>query len=150
MSDNWSTPDNIFEQLHDEFGFNLDVCASDWNHKCANYYTIADDALSRDWDGVIWMNPPYSQCGIWMKKAHEESQKGATIVCLIPGRTETVWFHDYCLDAEVRFVKGRIHFTDEEGKTGRPRFSNIVVIMRPVMFDSGVRQVTQAAGSKIN
>ena len=150
MGDNWSTPDLLFEKLHDEFQFNLDACASEWNHKCQNYYTEKDDSLTRDWEGMVWMNPPYSKCGMWIKKAWEECQKGSTIVCLIPARIETNWFHDYCIEYEIRFIKGRVHFSDEDEKTGRPRFGNILVIMRPIVFDSGNRSVIQPAGLKIN
>jgi len=150
MTDNWSTPDPFFQKLHKEFQFNLDVCASDWNHKCDNYFTEQDNALEKDWSGSVWCNPPYSNCGIWMKKAHEESQKGAFVVCLIPARVETNWFHDYCIPHEIRFVKGRIHFTDENNRSGRPRFGCVLVIMRPLKYDAGIRSVIQPEGLKTN
>ena len=150
MGDNWSTPDRLFEQIHDEFQFNLDVCASVWNHKCVNYYTEMDNSLTLDWPGVFWMNPPYSQCGAWIEKAFSEVEKGSTGVCLIPARVETNWFHDYCLPHEIRFVKGRIHFEDEDGKSGRPRFGCVLVIMRPIVHNSIIRSVIQPAGLKIN
>lgn len=150
MGDNWSTPDPLYNQFNDEFHFNLDACASDWNHKCANYYTEQDNALTKDWEGVVWMNPPFSKCGIWVRKAYEQCQKGSTIACLIPARTETNYFHDCCIGHEIRYVKGRIHFEDEKGKTGRPRFSNVLVIMRPIVYDSGKRSVIQPSGLKIN
>jgi site-specific DNA-methyltransferase (adenine-specific) len=150
MGDNWSTPDLLFDQLHEEFKFNLDACASDWNYKCYNYFGEKDDAFSKTWGGVVWMNPPYSNCGTWVKKAFEECQKGSTIVCLIPGRVETNWFHDYCVPHEIRFVRGRIHFGDENGKTGRPRLGCVLVIMRPFKYDSGTRSVIQPKGLKIN
>ena len=150
MGDIWSTPDRLFDQLNKEFKFNLDACASGWNHKCANYFTEQDDALTKDWEGVIWMNPPYSNCGTWIKKAHEECQKGSVIVCLIPARVETNWFHDFCIPHEIRFVKGRIHFSDENGSSGRPRFGCVLVIMRPIVYNSGTRSVIQPEGLKIN
>lgn len=150
MGDNWATPKELFQQLHDEFQFNLDACASDWNHKCDNYYTEQDNSLVLDWPGVFWMNPPYSQCGSWIKKAFEECSKGSTGVCLIPARVETNWFHDYCIPHEIRFVKGRIHFEDEDGKSGRPRFGCVLIIMRPFEYDSGIRSVIQPVGLEIN
>ena len=128
----WKTPDEIWVPLNEEFGFDLDVCAADWNHQCENYYTIKDDSLSKKWAGTAWMNPPYGrEIEKFVKKAYQESLRGSTVVCLIPSRAETKWFHDYCLKGEVRFIKGRIHFTHENGHTGRPRFGNIVVIFRP-------------------
>ena len=51
-SDEWSTPDNIFNELNNEFGFNLDVCATDINHKCERYFTQAEDGLKNSWGGV--------------------------------------------------------------------------------------------------
>jgi phage N-6-adenine-methyltransferase len=136
MNDNWSTPIELFNELHEEFGFNLDACASDWNHKCENYFTEEDNALKQDWYpfGSVWMNPPYSgnQLSAWVKKAHEESLKGGYIVGLVPVRTETGYFQNYCLKyAELRFIRGRVHFTDENGKSGRPRFGSVIIIFRP-------------------
>lgn len=78
------------------------------------------------------MNPPYGRdTGRWIRKAFEESRRGATVVCLVPARTETAWWHDYCLKGEIRFIRGRLWFTDHMGKTGRPRFGSAVVIFRP-------------------
>jgi phage N-6-adenine-methyltransferase len=133
-NNDWSTPQNIFDELDKEFRFDIDACASFWNTKCSDYYDISDDALLIDWvpGKTYWMNPPYGrEIGKWIEKAYIESRRGSTIVCLIPARTETKWFHSYCLESEIRFVKGRIHFSDRYGKTGRPRFSSIIVIMRP-------------------
>ena len=150
MGDNWSTPDWLFNQIHKEFQFNLDACASEWNYKCDCYFDEQDNAFTKDGHGVVWMNPPYSACGAWIKKAFEECQKGSTIVCLVPARVETNWFHDFCIPHEIRYVKGRIHFEDENGKSGRPRFGCILVIMRPFEYDSGKRSVTQPEGLRIN
>lgn len=106
-TDNWSTPDEIFVPLHEEFGFTLDVCALPENAKCATYYTKEDDALVQDWTGVCWMNPPYGNAlKKWIKKAYDEAQKGAVVVCLLPVRTNTRYWHDYCFKGEVRFIRG--------------------------------------------
>lgn len=130
MNNEWSTPQHFFDELNKEFNFDRDVCADSWNHKCAIYYNKAVDGLSKRWEGVCWMNPPYGELGKWIRKAYEESLKGSTVVCLVPARTETNYFHDYCLKGEVRFVRGRIHFTDITGKTGRPRFGSLIVIFK--------------------
>lgn len=132
MNNRWSTPQEFYSKLNDEFKFELDICAEPWNHKCKDYFTPEDDGLSQDWSGkTCWMNPPYGrELKHWVEKAFNESQKGATVVSLVPSRTETAWFQDYCLKGEVRFVRGRIYFTDVDGKTGRPRFGSAVVIFR--------------------
>ncbi|MCK5611325.1 adenine methyltransferase [Candidatus Pacearchaeota archaeon] len=147
----WSTPQNIFDQLNKEFNFDIDICASHWNYKCQKHFTVHDDALTKNWIGTVWMNPPYGrEIGKWAKKAFEESQKGSTVVCLIPARTETKWFHDYLIGGEVRFVKGRIHFSTADGKSGRPRFSSIVVILRPEPFTHACKQIIQDLPNKTN
>ena len=108
----WETPQNIFNKLDNEFNFTLDVCALAETAKCKKYYTPETDGLKQGWNGTCWMNPPYGrQIGEWLKKAYEESLKGNTIVCLIPSRTDTKYWHDYCMKAsEIRFVKGRLKF----------------------------------------
>ena len=108
----WETPQNIFNKLDNEFNFTLDVCALAETAKCKKYYTPDTDGLKQEWNGTCWMNPPYGrQIGEWLKKAYEDSLKGNTIVCLIPSRTDTKYWHDYCMKAsEIRFVKGRLKF----------------------------------------
>lgn len=152
-NNSWSTPQNIFDTLDKEFKFDVDACASFWNAKCSVFYSKNVDALSIDWvpGKIYWMNPPYGrEIGKWIKKAHEESKRGSIVVCLIPARTETKWFHEYCLDAEIRFVKGRIHFSDRTGKTGRPRFSSIIVIMYPKGIGIHNKQFIQNIANKTN
>ena len=51
-SDEWETPQDVFESLNSEFDFNLDPCATEQNHKCLLYYTKDDDGLSKNWGGV--------------------------------------------------------------------------------------------------
>src|SRR5690242_11748450 len=85
----WATPQDFFERLNDEFHFDIDVCANDENAKCAQYYTEIENGLLQKWKGTVWMNPPYGrEIAEWIKKAYESSQEGATVVCLIPARTD--------------------------------------------------------------
>ena len=89
----WETPRELFHRLDREFSFSLDVCASRANHKCARYFSQGRDGLRRAWAGVCWMNPPYGRLiGSWVKKAREESLKRASVVCLLPARTDTAWW----------------------------------------------------------
>lgn len=126
-SNEWETPQELFDNLDDEFHFTLDPCATKENHKCKKYYTKKDDGLSKSWAGeVVFMNPPYGReiCK-WVQKAHDEATH-ATIVCLIPARTDTSYWHDFIFDkAEVRFMRGRIKFGNS--KQGAP-FPSAVVI----------------------
>lgn len=98
--DDWETPLELFNQLDAIYHFDLDVCALPHNAKCDKYYTPDDDGLSKPWEGTCWMNPPYGrQIGRWMEKAYKSSLVGATVVCLVPSRTDTAWWHDYAMRA---------------------------------------------------
>lgn len=122
----WETPDDLFDKLNNEFGFDLDVCALPHNSKCDHYYTPEIDGLSQSWNGVCWMNPPYGrEIGKWMHKAYQESLAGSTVVCLVPARTDTSWWHDYAMKGSIRFLRGRIRF--KGGKSNAPFPSAIVV-----------------------
>jgi len=112
-SDEWETPQDFFDKLDKEFRFTLDPCATHENAKCKKYYTKKENGLYQSWAGeTVFMNPPYGrEVGKWVKKAYYSSLKPNTIVvCLIPSRTDTRWFHDYCLKGEIRFIKGRLKF----------------------------------------
>jgi phage N-6-adenine-methyltransferase len=132
-TDEWATPGDFFAMLDREFGFTLDVCATAENAKCDRYFTRADDGLSQQWEGVCWMNPPYGRSiGDWVRKAYEASLRGATVVCLIPSRTDTGYWHDYVMRAaEVRLVRGRLHFEGEKNKGHNAPFPCAVVVFRP-------------------
>lgn len=112
----YSTPIKLFEPLQKEFNIELDVCASKANHKCDTYYTKEDDALTKDWLGNCWINPPFSRdLNKWVRKALNESKKhGGTKVCLIPLRANTKWFGEVVKDAEVRFIIGEVNFNGAE------------------------------------
>lgn len=51
-SDEWATPQDFFDEMNNEFDFDLDVCATDENHKCDEYFTKEQDGLSKNWGGV--------------------------------------------------------------------------------------------------
>ena len=130
-SEEWGTPQKLFNRLNQEFNFTLDICASKENAKCHKYYTKEENALKKEWGGIIWMNPPYGrQIGNWVKKAKEAArQEKATVVCLLPARTDTAWWHDYVMKAnEIRLIRGRLKFGD--GKGSAPFPSAIVVFKK--------------------
>jgi len=107
----WETPKEFFEKIDSRYHFDIDVCATKDNAKCSRYFTADEDGLSQEWRGVCWMNPPYGKSiGQWMRKAYESSQAGATVVCLVPARTDTAWWHDYAMRGEVTFIRGRLKF----------------------------------------
>lgn len=126
----WETPQDLFDVLDAEFGFDLDVCATPQVAKCARYFTPADDGLAQEWSGVCWMNPPYGdEIPRWVAKAADAGRRGATVVCLVPARVDTGWWWDHCRYGEVRFLRGRLRFGGAQ--TGAPFPSAVVIFGRP-------------------
>ena len=120
-SNEWETPPEFFAKLNAEFNFDLDVAATDENHLCDTYFTINNSALDKNWSEYgkrAWMNPPYGRdMPKFVKYAYEQSQNGIIIVCLIPARTDTKVFYDYCRKGEIRFITGRLTFKNREFPT---------------------------------
>lgn len=120
-SDEWSTPSDLFAELDAIFHFDLDACASPANAKCDRYFTREQDALRQTWCGTVWMNPPYGRkIAAFMRKAFEASLLGATVVCLVPARTDTAWWHRYARQGQVIFLRGRLRFGGAESSAPFP------------------------------
>jgi phage N-6-adenine-methyltransferase len=149
-SDEWSTPQELFDALHAEFNFTLDAAASSANAKCPLWFgpemgTPFNDALRIDWWigyrpdlEAVWLNPPYSKCREFIAKAALEARRGVKVVCLVPSRTDTRWWHEHVWDAdkhqprpgvEIRFIKGRLKFGNSENSAP---FPSVVIVFRPV------------------
>ena len=119
--DNWSTPENVYNKLNLRFNFNFDPCPL--------HGSVGFDGLSCDWGSRTFCNPPYSNLKAWLKKGYEESLKGNTVVFLIPSRTDTIAWHEYCMKAdEIIFCKGRLKFGNS--KNSAPFPSAIIVFNR--------------------
>lgn len=127
----YETPPKLYAELEREFNFDLDPCATDENHKAPHYFTVEQDGLSMDWRNYrsVFMNPPYGRMiSWWVRKAYETAQGGnTTVVCLVPARTDTKWWHDYCMKGEIRFIRGRLKFS--QMKHNAP-FPSAIVIFR--------------------
>jgi phage N-6-adenine-methyltransferase len=114
----WPTPQDLFDRLMEEFQFEIDIAAALENTKCKLFWSKEQDALRQDWKLRGWLNPPYgdgkgNRLQDWVRKAWEDARKysGSLTVMLIPARTNTKWFHKYCMTAaEVRFIEGRPKF----------------------------------------
>ncbi len=125
----WSTPPAFFEKLEQQYGpFTLDPCATAENAKCERFFTKDDDGLTKSWEGeTVFMNPPYGRAvGHWMEKAYMESTKhNATVICLVPARTDTGWWHRFAMKGDITFIRGRLRF----GGTKHPApFPSAVVV----------------------
>ncbi|MCR6086841.1 phage N-6-adenine-methyltransferase [Staphylococcus aureus] len=132
-SNEWSTPQKLFDELDKEFNFTLDPCSTHENAKCSKHFTIEENGLEQDWSkDIVFMNPPYGR-GIrhWIEKAYKESNKGATVVCLIPARTDTTYWHDFIFGKadDIRFLRGRLKFGNS--KNSAP-FPSAIVLYRGV------------------
>ena len=141
-SDEWETPQDLFDALHAEFHFTLDAAASHENHKLPQYYTEDTDGLSQDWGGErVFCNPPYGskETGLWTEKCWREAQKPNTLcVLLIPARTDRESFHKYIYrqrNVEIRFLPGRLYFELNGKKIGRSPFPAMVCIFRSKEVD---------------
>mgnify|MGYP001030497106 CR=1 FL=1 len=99
----WRTPKALYQALDAEFAFDDDPCPIG-----------GTDGLKREWGQCVYMNPPYGhEITPWVKRAYEHSLTGAVVVCLLPSRTDTRWWHEYVMKArEIRFIRGRLHFND--------------------------------------
>ena len=142
----WCTPPDFFAELDREFGFTLDPAATSKSAKCSQFYTPDDDGLKQDWGGnTVFCNPPYGRAIYdWVRKCYEESRKPSTVVVmLIPARTDTSYFHDFIFHGkadEVRFLRGRLKFTDEDGNTkGAAPFPSAVIVWRSPDMVKSVR-----------
>lgn len=125
-TDLWSTPQELYDKYNALYKFELDVCATAENAKCDQYFTPECNGLAQPWKGRCWMNPPYGRTiGSWMEKAWRSSNEGALVVCLVPARTDTAWWHDFAIKGKVEFLRGRIKFGGH--KNSAPFPSAVVV-----------------------
>ena len=138
-TDSWATPPAFFRELDEEFHFNLDPCADEFNHKCDRYFTVKEDGLLQDWGGSsVYVNPPYGrEIGKWVEKAYRTNQEhGNIVVMLLPARTDTKWFHDFIYHkAKIRFIRGRLKFGDS--KNSAPFPSMVVIYEKKEGADNG-------------
>ena len=116
-SQHWVTPTSLLEALDKEFHFNYDPCPLYSN----------EDNLNKPWGSRSFVNPPYGrEIGRWLAKSYYESSLGKLVVCLVPSRTDTKWWHEYVMKAsEIRFLRGRLKFGT--AKNGAP-FPSAVAI----------------------
>lgn len=132
----WETPNDFFDKYNAIFKFEIDVCALPENAKCEKYFTPEIDGLSQKWIGSCWMNPPYGkEISAWMKKAYESSLQGATVVCLVPSRTDTKWWHEYAMKGEIEFIRGRLKFG---GSKNSAPFPSAIVIFKPTFYADNI------------
>jgi len=146
-NDEWETPSTFYNKLNNAYHFTLDPCATHENHTCVKYYTVEEDGLSQSWKNeTVFINPPYSNIGAWIKKAAEEyTTNGATAIMLMPARTDTKYWHDYIMKhaSTIYFIKGRLTFGNAGRKTSYPApFPSVVVVFGGLRWGPGPRIAT--------
>ena len=120
---------------HSRATVDLDAAASDKKHVCDNYFTAETDALSKEWHGKVWLNPPFGH-GVeqWFEKVVNEVHTNADSVhVLIPARTDTRWFHEWVMPfaTEIYFFKGRLYYVNEKGENKNPAaFPSMLCVFR--------------------
>jgi site-specific DNA-methyltransferase (adenine-specific) len=122
-TDEYATPQDLYDKLNSVFKFTLDPCATHKNHKCDKYYTIKENGLWQNWSKEsVFINPPYSQTKLWAEKCNKERERTVNIALLIPSRTETRYLQDYIFPDSniICFIKGRLKFGDEKNSAPFP------------------------------
>lgn len=135
-SNEWRTPPEIFNKLDKEFNFTLDPASTDENALCSYHFTLEQNGLEQDWSKQrVFCNPPYGgETRKWVEKCYSEVQNKCELaVLLIPCRPDVSYFHDFILGkaAEVRFVRSRIKYLNENGeiKQSSP-FPSVIVVFK--------------------
>jgi site-specific DNA-methyltransferase (adenine-specific) len=157
--DDWYTPDYIYRWASDRWGpFDLDPAASASNHKCARYYTKADNGLVQTWEAKrIWCNPPYGT-GIddWIRKGidaalglYSDRRPADAAVYLLPSRTSAGWWHELVLGAasEVCYIRGRVVFGGADHGAG---FGSVFVVFEaetkagpPIHYGVDIKEIRE-------
>jgi site-specific DNA-methyltransferase (adenine-specific) len=127
----WGTPADFYRALDEEFHFTTDACASPGKGMHDRVHSFG--GLQVAWRGVVWCNPPYGrELPRWIAKAAGHAERGeATVVMLVPSRTDTSWWHEVVMPrAEIRFVRGRLRFVAGSGQVQPAPFPSAVLVFR--------------------
>lgn len=125
----WYTPQEHIDAARKVLGtIDLDPASSEIANQrvqAGRIFTLADDGLTKEWGGRVWMNPPYAQPHIanFIEKLAGEYEAGRVTeaIALTHNYTDTVWFHRAALScAAICFTRGRIGFLSPDGKRAAP------------------------------
>ena len=139
--DSWATPPYFYDYFNAKYNFQMDICASNNNHKHSIYLTEGDDAF-RSIDkiestakyGYVWCNPPYSKVMPWVELAVENQKRNVGTVLLLKNDTSTQWFKriSETADKVIFIVGGRVQFVPPTGiGKSSNNFSSVVVVYHP-------------------
>jgi ParB family chromosome partitioning protein len=125
----WYTPIEFVEAARSVLGeIDLDPATSEQAQekiKARKFFTLADDGLKQEWNGRVWLNPPFAQPHIadFVSKmvAERRAERVTAAIMLTHNYTDTAWFHEGagCADA-ICFTRGRVKFYDAKGNIAAP------------------------------
>lgn len=123
----WYTPADYIEAAREVMGsIDIDPASNDIAQKTVKaktYYTAETNGLDKEWNGNVWMNPPYASdlIGKFIEKLINELPNIAQAIVLVNNATETEWFNKLVSNADaVCFPRSRVKFYMPDGKTGAP------------------------------
>ncbi|CAM3276776.1 HTH cro/C1-type domain-containing protein [Sphingomonas antarctica] len=131
------TPSEFMAGIYEAFGaIDIDPCANLLSPVIAHHRILLSeggDGLSDDWFGrLAFVNPPFSELLKWLRRAHDQWRAGnvETVVCLVPVRTDSSWFHEtLSADADIFLLQGRVRFLNSHGTGQHTPFSLMVLTL---------------------
>lgn len=132
----WYTPEQYIAPFREAFGgIDVDPASCEFANrqvKAKRVFTIEQDGLSKQWKGVVWINPPYASGAVepFAKKLIEEYESGRStdVACLVNNATETKWFQSLVAKCSaVCFIAGRIRFLKETEEKNSPLQGQVIL-----------------------
>lgn len=111
------TPKYLFRRLHEEYRFDIDICANEFNAKLPVWVGEEENSLFYTWEGYrVWCNPPYNKIPYWLYKCQEPE----FIAYLLPVRADRIWWMRFKPMAECHYFVGesphqRVQFVPPPG-----------------------------------
>jgi hypothetical protein len=117
-SDEWYTPKYIFDALG--LVFDIDVaCPPEGPRYTPARSYFSENAIQKEWGGLVWMNPPFSNQAtkrLWLHKFFDHGNG----IALLPDRTSAGWWQIYAEIADVvLFIAPKVKFERPDGSIGK-------------------------------
>lgn len=146
LTTTWLTPRHIIDALGP---FDLDPCAAPGWHTASRGIILPEDGLAAQWEGRIWLNPPYNKAAwLWLDKLSRHSDGGTA---LIFARTETVGFVEqvWSKATALLFLHGRLNFHHADGTRATANAGAPSVLVAYGEHDADIMRSAPLAGTFI-